>query len=78
MCNCNIEKMEVCEECNLTATKTIKELSEYAKDFIDKRFPEGLNGGIREIVTEIVIDAFHDGARWQEQQVKEESVIIQP
>ena len=78
MCDCNKEKFEVCDECNRVAVETITELSEYAKDFVDKRFPSGLNGDIRVIVTEIIIDAFYDGARWQEQQTSKESVIIQP
>jgi len=78
MCTCNIEKGEVCETCDRVATKTIEEMSEYVNNFLDKRFSSGLNGDIRVILTECVIDAFHDGARWQEQQVEEESVIIIP
>jgi hypothetical protein len=54
----------------------VEELSAYVNNFIDNRFPNGLSGDIRTIVAECVMDAFCDGARWNEQQTKEESRII--
>lgn len=60
---------------------TIDEMVKYSQDFIDKRFPNGLNGDIRKIMTEMVLDAFVDGAAWQQKQMQQlptESLIIQP
>jgi len=75
-CGCNLETGHVCDACEKTADKVITEMSDYVNNFLDKRFPEGINGDMRQILGEIVMDAFHDGARWQEKQVQEESRII--
>ena len=64
------------EQLTYVEKKTITEISEYVKDFIDKRFPDGMPENLREILSDCVLDAFHDGSRWCEQQIKEESRII--
>ncbi len=74
--NCDCTKQEVCEPCDQTAQKTIDETTAYLADFITKRFPHGLPDDMLEMVTEIVLDAFHDGARWSEQTRADESRII--
>ena len=56
--------------------ETLDTMTEYVNSFIDNRFPNGLNGDIRVIVHDIILNAFHDGARWCEQQIKNESRII--
>lgn len=55
--------------------ETITEMSDYIAGFIAKRFPQGLDGPVLEIVAACVLDAFHDGARWCEQQ---QSVSVGP
>jgi hypothetical protein len=54
--------------------QTIDHASEYIKDFITKRFPSGLDGDIRQIISECILDSFYDGARWSEQTRQEEAV----
>lgn len=56
--------------------KTIRDVSEYVEHFITVRFPEGLDEKLREILGEMVLDAFFDGSRYAEAQVKEESRVI--
>ena len=56
--------------------QAVQELSDYVNNFIDNRFPNGLSGDIRQILSECIMDAFCDGARWQEKQAQEESRII--
>jgi hypothetical protein len=73
--SCNCTKQEVCDPCDRTAVKTITDISEYAKWFITERFPEGLGNEMQMIITEIVVDAFHDGARWSEQTRMDEAII---
>lgn len=57
--------------------KTVKEMAGYINNFLTNRFPSGLNDPMRTIVSEIIMDAFFDGARWNEAQTKEESRVIQ-
>lgn len=70
MCDCKItdETTEVCAPCAAMAQKNITELSEYVSGFLTRRFPQGLPESLAGILGEIVLDAFHDGARWAEQQ----------
>ena len=56
--------------------KEITEISEYIKDFIDKRYPDGVSNEVRQVLSEMVMDAFFDGARWAEIQAQQESRII--
>ena len=66
----------VMDEINAQVDKTVRTMADYVYDFIAVRFPEGLPPQMLGIITDIVIDAFHDGARWAEAQEKEESRII--
>ena len=69
---------EVCDPCDRTAVKTIKtikDVGDYAKWFLAERFPEGLGNEMRMILTEIVVDAFADGARYSEQTRMDEALI---
>jgi hypothetical protein len=74
-CECT-KDAGVCEPCDRTAMKTITDVADYARVFIDRRFPEGLPDTMRGILTEVVLDAFHDGARYSESTIKDESRII--
>lgn len=55
---------------------TVDEMSEYIASFIAARFPEQLPKQLQTIISEIILDAFWDGARWAEAQIKEASPII--
>lgn len=66
MCECNEETGEVCAPCRAIAEKTIHETSAYIEDFIKKRFPSGLDGVMKRIISECILDSFYDGARWAE------------
>lgn len=72
-CGCDTGKGIVCQACENTAQKVIDDGAEYINDFIKKRFPSGLDGDIRQIISECVLDAFFDGARWSEQTRHEEA-----
>ena len=72
-CGCDTEKGIVCQACENIANKVVAECSEYLDDFIKKRFPNGLDGDIRQIISECVLDAFYDGARWSEQTRQDEA-----
>ena len=72
-CGCNLETGTVCKACENTAAKVVEEASEYINDFIKKRFPSGLDGDIRQIISECVLDGFYDGARYSEQTRQEEA-----
>lgn len=67
-CTCIPDAGIVCDRCAEMAEKNVNELSAYVNDFINKRFPSGLEGDMRTIIVECVLDAFHDGARWSEAQ----------
>ena len=43
--------------------KTIRDVAEYVEHFITVRFPNGIDGKLREILGEMVLDAFFDGMR---------------
>lgn len=78
-CGCHPEAGIVCDTCAAMAEKNVTELADYVNDFINKRFPSGLEGDIRRIISECVLDAFHDGARWAEAQPPgEPSLILDP
>jgi len=75
-CGCHPEAGFVCDSCAAMAEKNVAELAEYVNDFITKRFPNGLEGDIRQIISECVLDAFHDGARWAEAQPPGDKSLI--
>jgi hypothetical protein len=75
-CGCNVSAGIVCPACSVMAEKNVEELSQYVNEFIHKRFPSGLEGDIRRIIVECVLDAFHDGARWAESQPPGEPDLI--
>jgi hypothetical protein len=55
---------------------TMIELTDYIKFFLDSRFPQGLEGNMKIILTEIISDVFHDGARFAETAAKDEARVI--
>lgn len=57
-------------------TDTIVEFTDYLKFFLDSRFPDGVEGNMKKILIEIISDAFHDGARYAEQSMREEARVI--
>jgi hypothetical protein len=67
-CSCNVEAGEVCSVCEAMSARNTAELSDYLNNFVNKRFPNGLEGDIRQIISECILDAFHDGARWADVQ----------
>ena len=72
-CGCDTATGKACQSCENIYNKVVEEASEYLDDFIKKRFPSGLDGDIRQIITECVLDAFYDGARWSEQTRQDEA-----
>jgi len=76
MCNCDVDKGQINEECSCDDARSVKEISQYVASFIDNRFPSGVSDDYRKALSEIVLDAFYDGARWQEQAAREESGIV--
>ena len=73
---CECTKQAGCEPCDLTAAKTIETLTDYVESFLARRFPEGLPPDLEKIMMEIVLDAFHDGARYSEQTRMDEALIV--
>jgi nicotinamidase-related amidase len=53
-------------------------LVDYFNDFLDKRAVGGVSGELRAILFEMVVDAFHDGARYAEAARQEGSRVILP
>jgi len=75
-CGCIPDAGIVCDTCATMAEKNVDELAAYVNDFINKRFPSGLEGDMRTIIAECVLDSFHDGARWSEAQPPAAGLII--
>jgi hypothetical protein len=71
-----VSRPEVLEEIAKVADETVKYMSDYVQTQLEQRFPNGLSQEIAEILGDIIIDSFHDGARWAEKQRVEESRII--
>ena len=70
MCDCTNEA--VCPVCDKVGAETVAEMSRYVKMFIEARFPEGLEGQMLEIISDIVVDAFRDGSYWSEVQAEKD------
>ena len=75
-CGCIPDAGIVCDTCAAMVEKNINELAEYVDSFIKNRFPADLPDNIRTIISECVLDAFHDGARWAEAQPPAAGLII--
>lgn len=61
---------------HMEATATA--FTEYVAKFIARRFPEGLPPAMTEIVSEIILDAFEDGAAWADREAMRQDIMVAP
>ena len=61
---------------HMEATATA--MSEYVAKFLARRFPAGLPEEMLAILSDIVIDAFEDGAAWSDREAMRQDVMVAP